>query len=161
MPRWLKIAGIGCGGLFVLFVVFFVGVMVGTAGSGDSPASGSDDSQSAPSLQEQQGDNEQTPEASPDLATTAEEEQEALTLSGTGSQVTEPIELSEGLALFEVVYQGEGYYSVWLLDEEGEEIDLIANGVDSAEASQGIRIPQSGTYRLNVESEGSWTIQVQ
>lgn len=149
MPRWLRITGIGCGGLAILFVVFFMGVLVG----------GIDTESSAPAPSQQEEESESPPQRASEAETTQEATQEPLTFSGTGAQVTDPIEFSAGLALFELSHQGESNFIVYLIDGSGEE-DLVISEIGAVDVSQGIRVPESGTYRLNIDADGPWTIQV-
>lgn len=148
MPRWLRITGVGCGGLAVLFVVFFIGVMVGGVDTDNSSTPTGEDNS------EESGD---TPERAAE--STGGSTQEPLTFSGAGAQVTEPIEFSAGLAIFEMSHQGESNFIVDLVDVNGEE-DLVISEIGAVDVSQGIRIPEDGTYRLNVDADGPWTIRV-
>ena len=65
------------------------------------------------------------------------------------------------LARFEMVHQGESNFIVDLLDDEGAEVGYLINEIGQYDASQAVQIPEDGTYLLNVEADGSWTIRVQ
>jgi hypothetical protein len=84
-----------------------------------------------------------------------------LEFSGSGEQATESFQLSAGLARFEATHQGESNFWVDLLDEEGNQLDMVVNDVGPVDASKAIQVPEDGTYLLNVEADGTWTIRVQ
>jgi len=83
------------------------------------------------------------------------------TLSGSGQTATEPFELESGLSIFRITHQGERPFSVWLLADNGRRVDLLANEIGSFSGSKAVQIPRDGTYLLQVEADGPWTIQVE
>lgn len=83
------------------------------------------------------------------------------TLSGSGQTATEPFELESGLSIFRISYQGERYFSVWLFANDGERVELLASEIGSFSGSKAVQVPRDGTYLLQVEAEGPWTIQVE
>jgi hypothetical protein len=85
-----------------------------------------------------------------------------LEFSGTGPQATEQFDLSAGLARFEMTHQGESNFIVTLLDDEGAEVgSSLMNEIGPIDSSQAVQIPEDGTYLLNVDADGAWTIRVQ
>jgi hypothetical protein len=82
-------------------------------------------------------------------------------LSGNGQTATEPFELDSGLSVFRMSYQGARNFIVWLLDDDGRRVDLLANKIGSFEGSKAVQVPRDGTYLLQVEADGPWTIQVE
>jgi len=82
-------------------------------------------------------------------------------LSGSGQTATEPFELEAGLSVFRMTHQGNRNFIVWLLDSNGRRVDLLVNEIGSSSGSKAIRIARSGTYLLQVEADGPWTVQVE
>jgi hypothetical protein len=63
---------------------------------------------------------------------------------------------------FEMVHQGESNFIFELLDDEGAEVgSSLMNEIGQYDASQAVQIPEDGTYLLNVDADGAWTIRVQ
>jgi hypothetical protein len=83
-----------------------------------------------------------------------------ITLSGSGQTATEPFELEYGLAVFRMAHQGNRNFIVWLLDSNGRRVDLLVNEIGSSSGSKAVQIPRDGTYLLQVEADGPWTVQV-
>ena len=68
------------------------------------------------------------------------------------------------LVTFIYEYQDEtstpGHFSLTLLDDQGRQLDLIANTVGSTQGSKAVRIPRAGDYTVNVSADrGSWTVE--
>ncbi len=83
-----------------------------------------------------------------------------LTLQGTGKKASELFTLDYGLKTFEMNYRGADNFIVWLMDDQGNRVDLLANEIGSFDGSKAIGIPQTGTYLLNIESNGKWEISI-
>jgi hypothetical protein len=81
--------------------------------------------------------------------------------TGKGNQAVGPIALRGGLAKFCTWYHGESNFVVYLVNRQGDPLDLVANDIGAATSSQAIKIPSTGQYLLNVMAEGTWTIQVE
>ncbi len=61
-----------------------------------------------------------------------------------------------------MTHQGEGNFIVELLDDEGSEVgSSLMNEIGPIDASQAVQIPEDGSYLLNVDADGAWTIVVQ
>jgi hypothetical protein len=60
---------------------------------------------------------------------------------------------------FESTYQGQSNFIVELLDSNGNNIDLVVNTVGNYNGKSLAYIQSPGEYILNVQSEGSWTVQ--
>jgi uncharacterized protein with GYD domain len=60
-----------------------------------------------------------------------------------------------------MAHQGESNFIVELLDDEGVEVSTLMNEIGQYDASQAVQIPEDGTYLLNVDADGAWTIRVQ
>jgi hypothetical protein len=78
-------------------------------------------------------------------------------LTGQGTQAPS-ITLNAGLTLVDLQYSGTANFIVQLLDKDAKLIEGLANEIGSYSGKRAIRIPAAGTYTLNVQSSGSWTI---
>lgn len=80
--------------------------------------------------------------------------------SGTGQQATDLFPLREGLATFDLEYEGEGTFSARLLDEHGELVETLAAATGPFRGSKAVRVPRSGQYLYDVSATGSWSIRL-
>jgi len=161
--RGLQIAGIGCGGLIGLFFLLaIVGALIG-----DRDSSTVQKEEPPPKEKKE----EKTPEKKEE-----EEKGGAVELSGNGEQVTEPFNLSGGLATFRSSYQNQSQSSrlfhITLIDSNGNNLPggLVANDFvpegGTAQPSKGVLV-SAGEHRLNVRvfgrypSEGPWTVTIE
>ena len=84
------------------------------------------------------------------------------TLSGEGDQATAPFQLQAGLAIFRSVHTGgDSNFFADLVDTNGADVALVANGIGDYTAAFAVKIDRAGTYLLNVVADGSWTIKVE
>ena len=86
---------------------------------------------------------------------------ESITLSGTGQKATSKFSLEQGLSIFRMTHGGDGYFGVWLLDAEGDKIDLLANEIGEFDGSKAVGISESGIYLLDISADGSWEISIE
>ena len=86
---------------------------------------------------------------------------ESITLSGTGQQASEMFYLDEGLVIFEMTHDGDGYFGIWLLDDEGDRIDLLVNEGGEFDGSKAVGINKAGIYLLDISADGNWTITIE
>ncbi len=77
---------------------------------------------------------------------------------GQGQQGTSYFQLETGLTTFNFRHAGKSNFVVWLLDEDGRRVQLIANEIGSCTGSKAIHIARAGTYLLDVSGDGVWTI---
>jgi hypothetical protein len=82
------------------------------------------------------------------------------TLSGTGTK-TQKVTLSKGAAIFNYTYKGQMNFIVWLKDSDAQEVSLIANEIGSSSGSKSVNIRESGTYLIDVKSDGKWTLDIE
>lgn len=102
-------------------------------------------------------------DVSPEKESQPEEEGRSsagITLTGSGKTATEPFELESGLAVFRLSHQGNRNFIVYILDQNGRRVDSLANEIGSFSGSKAVQIPRDGTYLLQVEADGPWTVQV-
>lgn len=84
----------------------------------------------------------------------------AQSFSGTGQQATGLFPLSEGLAVFELSYQGESQFVVQLLDADGNRVGELARAAGPFDGSRALRIERGGQYLLDVTASGPWTVKL-
>ncbi len=81
--------------------------------------------------------------------------------NGTGTQVTAAMGLQAGLTTFDFTYQGADNFIVWLIDESANELELLANEIDSYSGSATYGVNTAGNYRLKIEhASGYWTAHI-
>jgi hypothetical protein len=84
------------------------------------------------------------------------------TFTGNGTQVTQPFQLKAGLARWHAISSsGSDNFIVYLLDDQGHELNLIANEIGASDTTRAYNVPKAGTFLLSVRFEGNWTITVQ
>ena len=83
------------------------------------------------------------------------------TLSGKGQQASEFIKLDTGSTVFRLRHDGSQYFTVWLLDNKGAKVEMLANEAGSFSSSKTVEIDQPGVYILDIAADGSWTITVE
>ena len=49
--------------------------------------------------------------------------------------------LNEGLKTFTMKYDGSENFIVWMVDDQGNKVDLLANEIGSFDGSKAVRIP--------------------
>jgi len=86
---------------------------------------------------------------------------EPITLSGTGQKATSKFSLEQGLSIFRMTHDGDGYFGVVLLNAEGDHIDLLANGIGEFDGSKAVGISEGGIYLLNINANGGWTTTIE
>ncbi|MBI2305363.1 MAG: hypothetical protein HYU86_11540 [Chloroflexi bacterium] len=77
-------------------------------------------------------------------------------LSGRGQQVPPKFELTKGLAIFRMTHDGRRNFAIWLLDGNGERIELLVNTIGPFEGAKAIGIERPGTYVLDISADGNW-----
>ncbi|MFF5004775.1 hypothetical protein ACFY3G_18325 [Streptomyces phaeochromogenes] len=84
---------------------------------------------------------------------------EPITLQGTGQQATKKFQLNAGGYRFSLTHDGERNFSAWLTDDQGNNVDLLANKIGETNVSKVVNVPR-GTYLVNVGADGNWTIKI-
>ena len=84
-----------------------------------------------------------------------------INLSGGGQQASQKFTLEKGLSIFKLTYSGSGHFGVWLLDSEGNNVDLLANNTGSFNGSKAVGIVSAGMYLLDVSASGPWTVTIE
>jgi len=81
------------------------------------------------------------------------------TFTGNSRTVTDFFKVDGGLTRFELKYDGDGNFIIWLLDKDGNKIELLVNEISSFDGSKAIGL-NKGIYLLDVTGEGNWQIDV-
>lgn len=84
---------------------------------------------------------------------------EPISLSGTGTQVVD-IEKWEGPALIHATFQGDGAFSIFNYDKDGDSLDLLVSIIGAYDGTRPIDLDDHQTTGFSVEGEGAWTIEV-
>ncbi|MDA2928496.1 hypothetical protein MYX84_00885 [Acidobacteria bacterium AH-259-O06] len=79
--------------------------------------------------------------------------------SGTGQQATELFSLSSGLAIFNMSHSGSSNFAIWLMDSQGNRLDLLVNTIGSFSGSTSVQV-QAGIFVLDVTADGAWSVTV-
>ncbi|MCK6258770.1 hypothetical protein LCY76_19565 [Fictibacillus sp. KIGAM418] len=92
-------------------------------------------------------------------AAEAKRKADALKMSGSGDTATKQFKLEPGFVVFQAKYTGSQNFIVTLLDENGNNVDLLVNTIGSYQGKRFVAVPDGGKYMLNVKASGPWTIQ--
>lgn len=85
---------------------------------------------------------------------------DAQSFAGTGQEATKLFPLPAGLTVFQLEHQGEGPFTVRLLDERGTLVEELARVTGPFRGSKAVGIPQSGRYLLDVNATGRWAVHL-
>ena len=83
------------------------------------------------------------------------------TVSGTGSQVTEPFPLERGLVVVRGTHSGKANFIAYLIDANGNRVGLAANAIGEASSGKHARVTSGGAHRLNVTADGQWQFTIE
>ena len=86
-------------------------------------------------------------------------EPEPINLSGTGDTSTDQFDLEPGLSIYEMSHTGSSNFQVSLLNEQGEQEELLANRIGYFEGSNAYG-GLGGEHLLDVNADGDWEITV-
>jgi len=82
------------------------------------------------------------------------------TLSGQGQQATQTFQLVGGLAVFRMTHSGGSNFIVWLMNDRGEEVELLANEIGSFSGAVAVGV-EAGNYLLDITADGPWTVRIE
>jgi hypothetical protein len=102
-----------------------------------------------------------TPTPEPTSTSTPEPTPEPITLSEIGQEATSKFSLEKGLSIFRMTHDGDSNFAIWLLDDEGDQIDLLVNEIGEFDGSKAVGIKNQGDYILDISADGSWTITIE
>lgn len=75
--------------------------------------------------------------------------------SGNKSQI---IDLIEGPAAFEIEHEGDSTFTVWLLNNDGSQVELLADVTGNFRGTKTITVPKTTSYILDVKTSGRWSV---
>jgi hypothetical protein len=79
--------------------------------------------------------------------------------NGTSDAYSGFITLNDGVANFNMTYQGDSNFIIWLYRSNGEQLDLVENEIGPRSDSKGVQV-SAGTYILDIQGVGSWSVTV-
>ncbi|MEO6324885.1 MAG: hypothetical protein ABIT01_05565 [Thermoanaerobaculia bacterium] len=77
---------------------------------------------------------------------------------GYGQQATAPAEFEDTLYIFKLTHSGEGHFGVRLVGQTARYAETLVSASGPFDGSKAVRIPSKGTYILDVQADGEWTI---
>lgn len=80
--------------------------------------------------------------------------------TGRGQQTSPQFQLSSGLVTFHFTHDGQSNFAIWLLDDQGNQIDLLVNVIGPLDGSKALGIQKPGLYLLNIQADGNWTVEI-
>jgi len=147
--------------LTVLLVFFILGI-IGAAGgkqSGKTPTYKVSES-SDKTLSEAVSEKVELPTLTPIPSPTAIVIN-PINISGTGQQASSKFQLEKGLSIFKMTNNGSSNFSIWLMDDEGNRVELLVNEIGDFEGSKAVSISKNGEYVLDISSSGTWNITIE
>jgi hypothetical protein len=90
----------------------------------------------------------------------ATDEPATISLSGHGQEASQKFTLTEGLSIFTMKHLGSSNFAVWLMDGNGEKVELLANAAGDFMGAKGVGIFASGDYFLDIAANGPWTMDI-
>ena len=102
-----------------------------------------------------------TPDSIPSETSTKISTPEPITLSGTGQEATSKFSLEKGLTTFRMTHSGDRNFIVWLLDDNGNKIEILVNKIGEFDGSKAVGIKNGGNYILDISADGRWAITIE
>lgn len=81
--------------------------------------------------------------------------------TGKGQQTSEFFSTGKGLATFKMTHQGSHNFSIWLLNDKGQRVELLVNEIGAFDGSKALGISKEGIYILDITADGDWTVSVE
>jgi hypothetical protein len=88
------------------------------------------------------------------------------TLTGSGPDVAIPIQLTSGVALFNMTHSGSSNFIVTLYADDGDYVDILANeigaysGEKSVTVNGGLLNASPGIHWVSIDADGDWSIKI-
>ena len=83
-----------------------------------------------------------------------------INFSGEGQEASQIFTLTKGLSIFSMKHIGSSNFAVWLLDDNGNNVDLLVNVIGGFDGAKAVGIPKQGNYVLDISADGPWTIDI-
>ncbi len=84
-----------------------------------------------------------------------------IAVTGQGQQASQVFQLTDGLAIFRMAHDGGSNFAIWLLDGNGEQIELLVNEIGSFDGAKAVGVAAPGDYLLDVTADGSWAVTIE
>lgn len=84
----------------------------------------------------------------------------SLTFVSEGQQATAPFILNTGLQIFKLSHAGQRHFCVWLLNAQGQRIELLANTTGVFAGSKAVHVNRAGPHLLDVAGDGAWSVSL-
>jgi len=84
---------------------------------------------------------------------------EPMKISGKGAESTDFFEISGGLTIFDFKNTGGGNFITYLMDKDGNELDLIVNQIGNTQGKKAMYLPE-GKYFLNIKNASTWEFNI-
>ena len=97
----------------------------------------------------------------PTAISTPEPTPKPIALSGRGQEATSKFSLEKGLSIFKMTHDGDSNFAIWLLDDEGDNVDLLVNEIGDFDGSKAVSIRKGGIYLLDISADGNWKISIE
>ncbi len=86
---------------------------------------------------------------------------ETKSFSGRDQQYAGPFYLDSGLTKFKLKNTGSGHFGIWLLDSEGNKVELLVNEIGPFDGSKAVGLSISGIYYFDISAQGNWEISIE
>jgi hypothetical protein len=84
-----------------------------------------------------------------------------VTFTGAGDDVPQFLYIKKkGLVRFNMSHDGEYNFIIWLMDGNGNLVDLLVNETGSFSGSKALKIRKKGVYLLDVKADGNWSASI-
>ena len=103
---------------------------------------------------------ETTPTPTPTPIPTPSPTPEVINLEGHGQQTSSKFDLSPGLAMFKLTHDGDGHFTIVLLDDEEGYVQLLVETTGAFNGSTAAQIGGAGTYILEITADGNWKVEI-
>mgnify|MGYP000610362418 CR=1 FL=1 len=85
---------------------------------------------------------------------------ESYSFDGSGGDVTDTFETTGGLVTFDLEHTGDSNFAVWLVSDDGDQEELLANIVGEYDGTYAMYL-QAGEYQLDIDADGDWTADIE
>ncbi|MCK4222094.1 MAG: PKD domain-containing protein, partial [Dehalococcoidia bacterium] len=83
-----------------------------------------------------------------------------VTFTGHGQHISPLFTLSRGLATFHMEHTGSSNFIILLRDDQGNWVELLVNEIGSFDGTKAIGIESTGSYLLDIQADGDWTVTI-
>jgi hypothetical protein len=86
-----------------------------------------------------------------------------LYINGNGKKMSDLFELESGLIKATFEHNGGGYFSIWLMDQNGKRIELFIGKPGKLKGSSSANIPRNGKYfiEVNADPKADWSVRIE